>query len=76
MQLFSTRSINSYGIVLSDRKPSGKSTHSPVLTKIKWHRVILDECHNIKKRAAGQSKAIIDLQSDRFVDSLTLAFLC
>lgn len=35
-----------------------------ILHKIKWHRVVLDEAHNIKDRTVGAAKAAFGLQAD------------
>ena len=34
-----------------------------IIHKMKWHRVILDEAHNIKDRASNTAKAAFSLQA-------------
>ncbi|KAG0257209.1 DNA repair protein rad16 [Actinomortierella ambigua] len=36
-----------------------------MLHKIKWHRIILDEAHNIKERSSNTARSAFMLQSDR-----------
>ncbi|KAG0243110.1 DNA repair protein rad16 [Actinomortierella wolfii] len=36
-----------------------------LLHKIKWHRIILDEAHNIKERSSNTARSAFELQSDR-----------
>ena len=46
------------------RTPKSPASAHP-LGAIQWHRIVLDEAHNIKSPATAQTKACIELESDR-----------
>lgn len=47
------------------RRTQGIFKQDSVLHKIQWHRIILDEAHNIKERSCNTAKAAFALKSQR-----------
>jgi DNA repair protein RAD16 len=49
-----------------------------LLHKVKWHRIVLDEAHNIKDRSSGSARSAVSALKEKRFDScinLPLPFL-
>jgi DNA repair protein RAD16 len=47
-----------------DDEEEQRTTSDCPLTKLTWHRIILDECHNVRNRTTQSMKALCKLSSD------------
>ncbi|CAG0915009.1 unnamed protein product [Notodromas monacha] len=57
--------ITTYNLVLNDVYPRNTNQGTSPLLRIGWHRVILDEAHNIRNPASKTAQAVCQLRAGR-----------
>lgn len=68
-----------YGVKRKDSKHLHKEKSK--LHKINWHRIILDEAHNIKDRSSNTARAVVSVHKSKsvyggYTQTLKKIFFC